>query len=224
LLARAQTGPLNSRDTNKAYAPRRTDLVPEPSRPLQDPGGLFLRPFGPELLEVGPNVCDVLLILDPDECHSGARHLLHWRANILSKACSTKVPALRPSIALSGGPSLILPSGPMSWQGEHNRLNTCSPAAESCANVGPVEAVRAIPAINHLLIISLLVGCVAITDCSQSIRLDHQSQGLFATVISSYVGLTTGEGTCCGSRAWGEMVRFLQFAFLEAWPAAVAQR
>jgi len=28
LLARAQTGPLNSRDMNKAYAPRRTDLVP----------------------------------------------------------------------------------------------------------------------------------------------------------------------------------------------------
>jgi hypothetical protein len=38
---------------------------------------------------------------------------------------------------------------------------------------------------------------------------------LFATASSSYVGLATGEGTCCGSRAWIEMVRFLQFAWLE---------
>src|SRR5262249_19605841 len=40
--------------------------------------------------------------------------------------------------------------------GEHNRLNTCSPAAASCPNVGPVEASRAIPAITHVLNISLL--------------------------------------------------------------------
>src|SRR5947199_224673 len=53
---------------------------------------------------------------------------------------------------LSGGPSLILASCPMSWQGEHNRLNTCSPAAASCATVVPVEAVSAIPAITHILI------------------------------------------------------------------------
>src|SRR5262249_21412905 len=52
---------------------------------------------------------------------------------------------------LSGGPSLILASGPISWQGEHNRLNTCSPAAASCPNVGPAEAARAIPAITHIL-------------------------------------------------------------------------
>ena len=42
-------------------------------------------------------------------------------------------------------------SCPMSWQGEHNRLNTCSPAAASCPNVGPVEAATAIPAISHVL-------------------------------------------------------------------------
>src|SRR4029077_8055553 len=52
---------------------------------------------------------------------------------------------------LSGGPSLMLASGPISWQGEHNRLNTCSPAAASCPNVGPVEAATAIPAITHVL-------------------------------------------------------------------------
>src|SRR5215472_6490450 len=52
---------------------------------------------------------------------------------------------------LSGGPSLILASCPTSWQGEHNRLNTCSPAAASCPNVGPVEAATAIPAITHVL-------------------------------------------------------------------------
>src|SRR5262245_60427328 len=52
---------------------------------------------------------------------------------------------------LSGGPILILASCPMSWQGEHIRLNTCSPAAGSCPNVGPVEAATAIPAITHVL-------------------------------------------------------------------------
>jgi hypothetical protein len=56
-------------------------------------------------------------------------------------------------MALSGGPSLIFAPGPMSWQGEHNRLNTCSPAAASCANVMPVEAVSAIPAITHIFIL-----------------------------------------------------------------------
>src|SRR5438046_10740836 len=43
---------------------------------------LFLRPVGPELLEVGPNICDVLVVLDPEERHSSARHLLPWRANV----------------------------------------------------------------------------------------------------------------------------------------------
>src|SRR5215831_11781975 len=43
---------------------------------------------------------------------------------------------------LSGGPSLILASGPISWHGEHNRLNTCSPATASCPTVGPAEAAK----------------------------------------------------------------------------------
>jgi hypothetical protein len=138
-------------------------------KPHSRRASLFLRPVGLELLEVGPNVCDVLVVLDSHECHSCARHLLHRRANIFVESLfvpgnagrfvdrgvaeTFDVPALRPSIALRGGPSLILASGPMSWQGEHNRLNTCSPAAASCANVVPVEAVRAIPAITHVLII-----------------------------------------------------------------------
>src|SRR5262249_8748416 len=64
------------------------------------------------------------------------------------------VPLLRPSMPLRGGPSLILASCPISWQGEHNRLNTCSPAAAACPNVGPVEAATANPAITHVLSIS----------------------------------------------------------------------
>jgi hypothetical protein len=44
----------------------------------------------------------------------------------------------------------------MSWQGEHNRLNTCSPAAASCANAVPVEAATTIPAITNVLIVFLL--------------------------------------------------------------------
>src|SRR3981189_2483011 len=65
----------------------------------------------------------------------------------------SKLPALRPSTPLSGGPSLTFAPSPMSWQGEQNRLKTCSPAAASCAKVVPVEAARAIPAITHVLII-----------------------------------------------------------------------
>src|SRR5580704_16058028 len=53
---------------------------------------------------------------------------------------------------LSGGPSLILALGPMSWQGEHNRLNTCSPAAASCARAALVEAASAIPTITQVFI------------------------------------------------------------------------
>src|SRR5262249_26863915 len=46
----------------------------------------------------------------------------------------------------------------MSWQGEHNRLNTCSPGAASCANAVPVEAATTIPAIIKVFIIFLLFG------------------------------------------------------------------
>src|SRR4029077_16972567 len=42
----------------------------------------FLRPIGPELLEIGPEVCDVPVVLDADKCHAGARHFLHRRADI----------------------------------------------------------------------------------------------------------------------------------------------
>src|SRR5215831_15975046 len=54
---------------------------------------------------------------------------------------------------LSGGPSLTLASSPMSWQGEHNRLNTCSPAAASWAKLDPDEAASAMTAITQILII-----------------------------------------------------------------------
>jgi hypothetical protein len=46
----------------------------------------------------------------------------------------------------------------MSWQGEHNRLNTCSPAAASCAHAVPVEAAITIPAVIKVFIIFLLFG------------------------------------------------------------------
>src|SRR6516164_7182378 len=46
----------------------------------------FVRPVGPELLEVGPQIRNVLVILDADECHAGPRHLLHRRADIFVEA------------------------------------------------------------------------------------------------------------------------------------------
>src|SRR5262252_164142 len=100
----------------------------------------FLRPVGAELLEVGPKVANVLVILDADECHAGARHLLHRRADIFVEGLLAPGDAgrlvgggvvealegagLAAFDAVEGGPSLTLASGPMSWQGEHNRLNT----------------------------------------------------------------------------------------------------
>src|ERR1700746_935504 len=70
----------------------------------------------------------------------------------------SKVPAVRASLPVrgGGGPSLPFASGRMSWQGEHNRLNTCSPAAASCANAVPVEAATTIPATTNVLIVFLL--------------------------------------------------------------------
>ena len=73
---------------------------------------------------------------------------------------------------------------PISWQGEHNRLNTCSPAAASCPNIGPVEAARAIPAITHVLSIYSLferdspVGVVnaAISKPSAFVTIELQRQ------------------------------------------------
>src|ERR1700726_3261729 len=42
----------------------------------------FLLAIWPELLEVGPKVRDVLVVLETDECHAGTRHRLHGRANV----------------------------------------------------------------------------------------------------------------------------------------------
>src|SRR6516165_1030518 len=42
----------------------------------------FLLAVVPELLEVGPQVPDVLVVLDADKRHAGAGHSLHGRADI----------------------------------------------------------------------------------------------------------------------------------------------
>src|ERR1700741_2882325 len=44
-----------------------------------------LCPISPELLEIGPEVRDVLVVLDADKCHAGARHFLHRRADIFGE-------------------------------------------------------------------------------------------------------------------------------------------
>src|SRR5262249_58024184 len=41
----------------------------------------FLRPISPELLEIGPEVCNVLVVFDAGKCHARARHFLHRRAD-----------------------------------------------------------------------------------------------------------------------------------------------
>src|SRR6185312_2419588 len=130
----------------------------------------FLCPISPELLEIGPEVCNVLVVLDADKCHAGARHFLHRRADIFGESfLAPLIPedligwgvvepvegaALAAIDVVEWWTELILASGPISWQGEHNLLNTCSPAAASCPNVGQVEAATAIPAITHVLSIS----------------------------------------------------------------------
>src|SRR5262249_41650692 len=45
-----------------------------------------LRPISPGLLEIGPVVCDVLVVLDADKCHARAGHFLHRRADIFGKS------------------------------------------------------------------------------------------------------------------------------------------
>jgi hypothetical protein len=47
---------------------------------------------------------------------------------------------------------LTAASGPIEWQGEHNRLNTASPLAASCAALDPVETASAIAAITQYFI------------------------------------------------------------------------
>src|SRR4029077_13237034 len=46
----------------------------------------FLCPISPELLEIGPEVCNVLVVLDADKCNAGARHFLHRRADIFGES------------------------------------------------------------------------------------------------------------------------------------------
>src|SRR4029077_6773154 len=46
----------------------------------------FRCPNSPELLEIGPEVCNVLVVLDADKCHAGARHFLHRRADIFGES------------------------------------------------------------------------------------------------------------------------------------------
>ena len=52
---------------------------------LRKKGGSFLRPVSPKLLEIGPEVCAVFVVLDADKCHAGARHFLHRRADIFGE-------------------------------------------------------------------------------------------------------------------------------------------
>src|SRR4029453_7519302 len=52
------------------------------------------------------------------------------------KLYPSNVPALRPSIPLSGGPSLIFASAPASWQGRHHLRKVAS----VCAIALPAEA------------------------------------------------------------------------------------
>src|SRR5262249_3319243 len=59
---------------------------------------------------------------------------------------------------LRGGPSLVLASAPTSWQGEHKRRNTCSPAAASCAKAAPVEAARTMHATAQLSQVLIIVS------------------------------------------------------------------
>src|ERR1700757_2963839 len=48
---------------------------------------LFLGAVVAELLEISPQVADVLVILDADERHAGAGHFLHRRVDILGERC-----------------------------------------------------------------------------------------------------------------------------------------
>src|SRR5262249_32348647 len=51
-------------------------------------GVLFLRPIRSELLEIGPEVCDVFVVLDPDECHAGTNAVngstIPWRLALVT--------------------------------------------------------------------------------------------------------------------------------------------
>src|SRR5215475_578127 len=73
-------------------APRERAWAPLFARSL---GAIFLRYFFAlflgavvaELLEIGPQVGDVLVVLDADERHAGTRHLLHRGVDVFRERC-----------------------------------------------------------------------------------------------------------------------------------------
>src|SRR5262249_50048954 len=64
-----------------AYLQREV-AAPGRDRPSRPTRLSFLGPVGPGLLQVGPQIGNVLVVLDADERHAGARHLLHGRADV----------------------------------------------------------------------------------------------------------------------------------------------
>src|SRR5262245_57282523 len=56
--------------------PRGRAMAPAPG------GGITSWPRRVRIAQVGPNICNVLVVLDADESHAGARHLLHRRADV----------------------------------------------------------------------------------------------------------------------------------------------
>src|SRR5262245_4339861 len=67
-----------ARPTCNANRPRGgRDRLPRASRRVS-----LLGPVGPEFLKVGPKVSNVLVVLDTDESHAGARQLLHRRVDV----------------------------------------------------------------------------------------------------------------------------------------------
>src|SRR5262249_49022895 len=109
---------------------------------------------------------------------------------------------LRPSMPLRGGPSLTLASSPMSWQGEHNRLNTCSPAAASWAKLDPVEAASAITAITQILIIfSVLFEFCARPGAARFLATPFEWR--FVTAVSTAQPTIRRESSLCPRRDFG---------------------
>jgi len=125
-----------------------------------------LRPISPGLLEIGPEICDVLVVLHADKCHAGAGHFLHRRADIFGESFLAPRYAGRfigwGIVETLEGAALATIDAVERWAdldfGVLPNVVTggaqCSPAAASCPNVGPVEAATAIPATTHVLSIS----------------------------------------------------------------------
>src|SRR5262249_30244406 len=130
----------------------------------------FLRPISSELLEIGPEVCDVLVVLDADKCHARARHFLHRRADIFGESFLAPGDAGR---FIGWGVVVTLEGAALAdidAIGRWGKLdfgvlpNLVAGGAQSLEHLlagsgvlpGPVEAATAIPAITHVLSISLL--------------------------------------------------------------------